>query len=249
MNDLVLQLWPGPRNCGTCTQDWIIETGQEGHPVLVGVPSQFTFSADGHSDGQQVTFDVDPSIVLMRSNYGGPAVLAREFADGRVVNFAHADNYLGVGRALQDLNIQKLYTNAASWTCIRRTIGGAGFAPPLDQVAVTVRQNRVLPLKAKLVEEGLPITDTDIVAPPVIEVVFSPSTPPSDPVDVTDDALIAGLGTEGNQFVFTGESKWQFNLKTKNYAAPGTYSVRMRSGDPAEYRIDPEPTVIFVVKE
>ncbi|MEN8179574.1 MAG: hypothetical protein ABFS39_13295, partial [Pseudomonadota bacterium] len=208
MNDLVLQLWPGPRNCGSCSQAWLTVAGQESHPVLDGIPSEFSFSADGHSDGQQVQFDVDPSTVLMRSNYGGPAVLVREFAEGRVVNFAHADNYFGIGRALQDLNIQKLYTNAATWACISRIIEGVGFEAPLDQGPVLVNKHRVLPMKAELLEEGLPVTDLDIVAPPVIEVVFSSATPPNDPIDVTDDALTAGLGTDGNQFVFTDESKW-----------------------------------------
>lgn len=248
MNDLVLQLWnnPGSNNCFVCSMTWTAEAGQEGHPVLDGVPSVFGFFAGGHDAGDQVQFGVDPSTVLMRSPAGGPAVLVREYANGRVVNFSHAANY-GGSLTLQNINILKLYTNAASWACISRIIEGIGFEPPLDQGTVIVQKNRVLPMKAKLSEDGLPVTDMDIVAPPIVEVLFSSTTAPSVPVDVTADALTAGQGSEGNQFVFTDEGNWQFNLKTKNYTASGAYSVRMRSGDPAEYKIDPEPMFMFVI--
>ena len=48
---------------------------------------------------------------------------------------------------------------------------------------------------------------------------FDSSFGGADPIDVTAEALPAGLGTEGNQFGFTDEKKWQFNLNTKNYTA------------------------------
>ena len=69
-----------------------------------------------------------------------------------------------------------------------------------------------------------------------------------DPVDVTDDALSAGQGTDGNQFVFNDEDKWQFNLKIKNYDAPGTYTITMVSGDDSEYVIDPTCEASFVIE-
>lgn len=116
MNDLVLQLWPFPDNCGGCTMTWTVVSGQEGHPVLAGIPGSFTFFADGHDAGSQVVFGVNPSTVLMRSPGGGPAVLVRQFGSGRVVNFSHAANY-GSGNTLQDPNIQKLYINALAWMC------------------------------------------------------------------------------------------------------------------------------------
>jgi len=47
-------------------------------------------------------------------------------------------------------------------------------------------------------------------------------------VDVNDDAFPAGQGTEGNQFEFSGD-RWGFNLKTKNYSSPGTYTISMLS--------------------
>lgn len=123
-----------------------------------------------------------------------------------------------------------------------------GFEPPMDNGPVTVKKNRALPLKAVLNDaSGLPITNTDIVAPPVIQVLFDSGISGEDPVDVTDDALPAGQGTEGNQFEFSS-GKWHFNLKTKNYTALGTYTTSMVSGDSAEYVIDPTCVGIFVIE-
>ena len=65
--------------------------------------------------------------------------------------------------------------------------------------------------------------------------------------DVSAYALSTGQGTDGNLFVFTG-SGWQFNLKTKNYEAPGTYTITMVSGDGAEYRVEPTCEAQFVIE-
>jgi hypothetical protein len=85
----------------------------------------------------------------------------------------------------------------------------------------------------------------DIIALPVIQVFFASGVGPA--VDVTDQALSAGQGTPGNQFVFSG-SKWQFNLETKNYTAAGTYTITMASGDSDEYTINPTCTAQFVIE-
>lgn len=122
-----------------------------------------------------------------------------------------------------------------------------GFEPPMVKGAVTVKKNRVLPLKAQLVDaEGYAVTDGDIPAAPVLQVLYDSGN--NDAVDVTDYALPAGAGTEGNQFVYTAEEKWQFNLKTKNYSAPGTYAVYMMSGDKSRYAIGPTCQGTFVIK-
>lgn len=123
-----------------------------------------------------------------------------------------------------------------------------GFEPPMDNSSVIVKKHRALPLKAQLFDaQSFPITDADIVVPPVVQVLFDSGTN-GDPVDVTDDAFPAGQGTDGNQFVFTEEGKWQFNLKTKNYTAPGAYTITIQSGDETEYLIDPICTAIFVIE-
>jgi len=121
-----------------------------------------------------------------------------------------------------------------------------GFEPPMDGGPVTVKKNRVLPFKAVIQDEsGNPIIDLDIVSPPVIQVLFDSGMELA--VDVTDDALPAGQGTDGNQFEF-GTDKWQFNLKTKNYTAEGTYTVSIVSGDDSEYTINPTCVGTFVIE-
>ena len=123
-----------------------------------------------------------------------------------------------------------------------------GFEPPMANGPVTVRKNRALPLKAQIFdEEGYLITGTDVVSPPVIQILFD-SGVSEDPIDVTDEAYPVGQGSDGNQFVFTEEDKWQFNLKTKNYNASGTYHISTISGDSSEYNIDPECTATFIIE-
>jgi hypothetical protein len=128
----------------------------------------------------------------------------------------------------------------ANYTC-------SGFDPPMDNGPVTVKKNRALPLKAELLDEnGTPMTDADIVALPVLQVIYNP-TAGGDPIDATDAALPAGEGTEGNQCEFA-DGKWRFNLKTKNYTAEGTYTITMLSGDNNEYSIDPTCEAIFIIE-
>ena len=124
----------------------------------------------------------------------------------------------------------------------------AGFEPPLADGPVTVKKNRVLPLKAELVDgDGFVLEDGDLTAPPVVQVIYDSGIFGEPPLDASADALPAGKGTDGNLFVFTG-SGWRFNLKTKNYEAPGTYTVTMVSGDGAEYRVEPTCEAQFVIE-
>jgi hypothetical protein len=148
-------------------------------------------------------------------------------------------------RALSDCEIQELFTGQPVCT---QVYSCTGFESPLANGPVTVKKNRVLPVKAQIFNSNDSlITDTEIVASPVIQVFFD-SGIGGDPIDVTDDALPAGLGTEGNQFVFTDGDKWQFNLKTIEYTATGTYSIFIVSGNESEYIIDPSCEAQFVIK-
>jgi hypothetical protein len=124
-----------------------------------------------------------------------------------------------------------------------------GFEPPMAAGrSVTVKKNRALPHKAQLQNaEEYAVTGADITAAPVIQVLYE-STSGADPEDVTDEALSAGMGSDGNQFVWTEEGKWQFNLKASNYTATGTYTVTMESGDDSEYVIDRTCTATFVIE-
>ncbi len=122
-----------------------------------------------------------------------------------------------------------------------------GFEPPLAGGPVRVKKNRVLPHKARLSgHDGMEVTDLELETSPVIQVMHDSGAGSAS--DVTDDALPAGQGTEGNQFYFDFSGKWQFNLKTKNYTAPGTYHVTMVSGDLTEYDISPVCEATFVIE-
>ena len=124
-----------------------------------------------------------------------------------------------------------------------------GFKKPLKKKArVWINRNRVLPLRAKLIDsEGMELDDTNLQASPVVQIEFdSGISGPTD--DITDDALPAEIGMDGNQFVYRGR-KWKFNLKVKNLTAPGTYIVSLESGNEAEYRVDPNCSIKFVIKE
>jgi hypothetical protein len=117
MNELILQTWndAGSENCGGCNVTYSAVAGQQGHPVLNGLPSAFTLYAEGHSAGGVFPYAVTPPTVLMRVNSGGPAVVVRQFGAGRVVNFSVAPNY-GAGNTLLDANLQKLFVNAVLWS-------------------------------------------------------------------------------------------------------------------------------------
>ena len=121
-----------------------------------------------------------------------------------------------------------------------------GFEPPMDQ-AVTARKNRALPLKAALLDGSDPVTDVEIAAPPVVVVEFQSSSS-SDPEPI--DAEPVGMSSEGNQFLFDPvDHEWHFNLCTQEFSAPGTYMIRMASGDSGEYAINPTCETTFVMLE
>ncbi len=118
---------------------------------------------------------------------------------------------------------------------------------PLDNGPAKIKKNCVLPFRAELFDKSsIPVTDVNIFTPPMIQVIFEPETVA---VDLTNDALSAGKGTEDNQFFFDfAGSKWRFNLKTRNYTSPGTYKVSMVTGDPNEYIIDPVCMAVFCIE-
>ena len=122
-----------------------------------------------------------------------------------------------------------------------------GFGPPLAEGPVTAQGNRVLPLKAELLDpDGSALTDDDFGAPPVLQVHYR-SGVAAPAADVSHQALWIGQGTKGNAFEFSG-SKWRFNLKIRNYTAPGTYTVTIISGDEAAYRVDPTCEAQFIIE-
>jgi hypothetical protein len=115
-------------SCGLCDVTYTTVGGQESHPVLAGLPSSFTFYADGHDASPKPTGD-PATVVLMRSPSGGPAVLVRDFGAGKVVNFSFAPNYADFQadrRTLDDLKVQQLYINAVRWSSGSQGTPGSG---------------------------------------------------------------------------------------------------------------------------
>lgn len=123
-----------------------------------------------------------------------------------------------------------------------------GFASPMATHPVKVKKNRVLPLRAELFDElGFEQTDIELIAQPVVTVLFTSSIEGSEAIDVSDDTLPAGHGSDGNQFSFSDDGFWQYNLSPRNYSAIGTYLVTVDSGDDSEYVIDPTCVTSFII--
>lgn len=150
-------------------------------------------------------------------------------------------------RALSGSEIQAIFDAGSAGKCRTPPLSCVSFEPPMASGPVTVKGNRALPFKAQLFDaDGYLMTDSDLLAPPVIQIWYEYGTPEAD--DVSAEALPAGQSTEGNQFFFESDQRWHYNLKTGNYSASGTYTVFIDSGDSFEYLIDPACTAQFVVK-
>jgi hypothetical protein len=118
-------------------------------------------------------------------------------------------------------------------------IACSGFMPPFDQALVLKNKvNRAIPVKIQLTDaDGNTVTDLDIEAPPVINVLFDGHIYDEIPTE-TDDLLPIGLANQDNIFRFvTDTGQWAYNLGTKQFKAPGTYTVIVKSGDASEYQI------------
>jgi hypothetical protein len=130
MSELVLNGANGDEaeSCGQCEVTYTAVSGQESHPVLAGLPSEFKIFADGHDASAKLV--ADPSaVVLMQVNSGGPAVVASQLGGGKVVNFSFAPNYADLPEdrhSLADPKVQQLYINAVRWLSGSAGIAGGG---------------------------------------------------------------------------------------------------------------------------
>ena len=147
-----------------------------------------------------------------------------------------------IGLTNVDGDVATMDLDAAIFSCV-------GFEPPMDNRIVKVKKNRVLPLKAEIVDsDGNPVTDADLGEnPPYIEVTRLQGQA-GDPTDVTGEALSAGHGTDGNEFIFDGV-KWFYNLGTKMFTSTGDYMIIMKSPDEGLYIIDPSCEAYFNIEK
>ena len=114
---------------------------------------------------------------------------------------------------------------------------GICFDPPFDApLSLKKNSKRVIPLKMTLVNsEGIEITDTDLTSLPVVNVLFGGQVYGESPPD-GEDLLPNGGANDDNIFRFEN-SKWIYNLGTKQFTAPGIYTVKAVAGD-GSYIID-----------
>jgi sugar lactone lactonase YvrE len=114
-----------------------------------------------------------------------------------------------------------------------------GFDDPFaNPLALKKKSKRTIPLKMTLTNsEGAVITDTDVEAPPVVNVLFGGQVFGEVPPD-SDDLLPTGGANEDNIFRFNDSTdQWEYNLDTKQFTAPGVYTVKPVAGNDS-YTID-----------
>ena len=116
----------------------------------------------------------------------------------------------------------------------------AGFGAPFNKaLSLKNRSKRAIPVVMTLTDsDGLNMTDLDIVAAPVVNVVFSSAV--SGDGDADDTALDpSSVASPGNALTYNYETQsWEFRLSTKDLSSVGTYTVTVSSGDEDEYNID-----------
>ncbi|MEE8546031.1 MAG: hypothetical protein V3T29_09485, partial [Alphaproteobacteria bacterium] len=124
----------------------------------------------------------------------------------------------------------------------------AGF----DDIADTplkVTRPRTIPLRAELLDRGVPVAGDGLVAAPVVQVAFASGAPAEPPADVTDLVPPPDPAFVGNQFLYKEASaRWFHGLQTINMSPPGSYTITMVSGDDREYVIDPPCTATYVIE-
>jgi hypothetical protein len=120
-----------------------------------------------------------------------------------------------------------------------------GFDEPLHD-GMNIPQGRVLPLRGKLVAaDGSFADQRALKTPPAVSLKFQPASGPE--VDKTATIEVRDYG-KGNRFVWDDEAHWKFDLGTKSLESSGKYSVRLVSGDEAEYKVDPACALTFNLK-
>lgn len=114
-----------------------------------------------------------------------------------------------------------------------------GFFSPFDQpLSLKGNSKRAIPAKMVLRDAwGAEITDLDLSAPPVVQVMLGSDTGSAIP-GFDGDLLPPGLADDGNEFRYDPvDQQWIINLATKQYTAIGTYTVSVVAGD-GSYVVD-----------
>lgn len=124
MTDVGFLNYDGGSGGGTATFTRLVD-----HPVLEGIPNQFTITHEGEEAGTVRVYTADPVEKIMVSstcgsfsgtgcqgglNTGG--VFVRQLGAGRVIKFTFMAHWNGsAGNPLGDTNVQRLFINAIRW--------------------------------------------------------------------------------------------------------------------------------------
>ncbi|WP_230469907.1 tandem-95 repeat protein [Lujinxingia vulgaris] len=212
---------------------------QSAHPILANIPASFSFEG-ARNQGPARTFAQNPSLVLMTDSVGNPAVLVREFGQGRIVNFNHAGNY-DVGTSYHTLcnaDIQQLYIDSVAWAVTVRA----------DNQSVSTEEDVALDVTLSGSSQGgLPLTFrvTEFPAHGTLTGVnTNTGEVTSNPVTYSPDADFNGqdaFAFEASDGEFTGSATVAIAVTPVNDAPVATdddFSVDEDSADPLNVLIN-----------
>jgi hypothetical protein len=214
-------------DCAPCTVTYTTARGQENHPVLAGIPSPLSFEADGHHAGPFISFISSPSTMLMSVSSGNPAVVVRQFGQGKVVNFSFAPNYgrAGNGKTLQDPLVQQLYINSLQWI--------TGWVPDSDKDGIPDPKDNCVnvanPDQADRDRNGVgdacePVKDQTITFAALSNKAFG------DP-----DFTVAARASSGLEVSFTAAGKCSISGTTVSLSGAGSCTITAHQAGDASY--------------
>ncbi len=99
---------------------------QSTHPILASVSGSMSLPSASVNMGSARSYSVHPATVLMTDNFGSDALVVREYAPGRVVQFHHAANRNN-SAILSDPALQDIYVDAVTWAAGNCDVDGDGF--------------------------------------------------------------------------------------------------------------------------
>ena len=107
---------------------------------------------------------------------------------------------------------------------------GDTFEAPFNEILMLKNKvKKAIPVKMSVVDtDGNLITESDISAPPVVDVSYAPDAGVYD--GNNSDLVPPGLADDGNEFRFD-YPYWVINLATKQFSSAGTYEVTAMAGD------------------
>ena len=187
-------------------------------------------------------------VVGLQTDYPNAIILSVNIEIGNSSGGAPWNDYVGNIDAFE-MNVSSTITaydfeNPPTFLCV-----AGGFKPPFHEpLTLAKKAKKAIPVKMMLADsDGNPITDADITAPPVVNVLFNSTTYGDTGAGDDVDLLPLGQANDDNVFRFDGFSgTWFYGLGTKILSAPGTYTVKAVSGDETEYSIDATCTETFL---